>query len=114
MGGVEVTITMKYLSTILILIAVVFEVGADILFKEWSLQHKQLLFYSGLGVYFVGTVFWAYSLKFDYLSKAITVFTVLNLIAVILVGVFFFHESLSNLNKLGIVLGIISVLLLQI
>ena len=63
----------------------------------------------GLAIYFAGAAFWAVSLKYESLSKAISVFTVLNLVAVVLAGTLFFHENLTLVNKIGIVLGIISI-----
>ena len=62
---------------------------------------------------FTGAAFWAVSLKYETLSKAVTVFTVLNMIAVVLIGVFFFKENLSAMHKLGVALGVLSVLLLE-
>ena len=94
--------------------AVALEVVADILFKKWSLAGKSLFLALGLALYFAGTIVWAYSLKYEYLSKAITVFTVLNLILVVLAGVLLFNEQLSLLNKIGILLGIASVILMQL
>ncbi|PJE75724.1 hypothetical protein COV04_03385 [Candidatus Uhrbacteria bacterium CG10_big_fil_rev_8_21_14_0_10_48_11] len=67
-----------------------------------------------MAVYFIGTIFWAFSLRYDYLSKAISVFTILNLIVVVLVGVLYFNEQLSFVNKIGIVLGIASILLIEL
>ena len=64
-------------------------------------------------MYFVGTIFWALSLRHEFLSRAVTVFTVLNFIAVVLAGVLIFHEQLSTLNKAGIALGIISVIMME-
>jgi len=37
--------------------------------------------------------------------------TILNLIIVALVGVLYFKEDLSNTNKLGILLGVLSIIL---
>ena len=99
---------------LLIFGAVIFEVIADTLFKSWSLGGKNLFFWVGIALYTIGTFIWAYSLKFDFLSKAISVFTILNLIAVVLIGALYFKENLSSANKLGIVLGIASVILLQL
>ena len=98
----------------LLLLAVILEVGADILFKKWSLDKKNILLVIGLALYFIGTIFWAYSLRYDFLSKAVSIFTIVNLILVVLVGVFVFKEDLSLVNKIGIVLGIISVVLIQL
>lgn len=93
--------------------SVALEVAADVLLKKWSINDKGLLLYSGLALYFLGTVLWAFSLRHEMLSKAISVFTVLNLVLVVLAGVFIFKEDLSLMNKAGIVLGIISIILLE-
>jgi len=106
--------TAKYLFLSLIGIAVLFEATADILLKKWALGSRQIWLVVGLILYFIGTIFWAFSLKHEFLSKTISIFTVINLIAIILVGVLFFNEHLTFANKLGITLGIISVLLLEL
>ncbi len=98
----------------LIGLAVVLEVVADILFKRWSLSNKNILFAVGLFIYFLGTVFWAFSLKYELLSKAGGIFTVINLIVLTLVGVLIFNENLTLLNKIGIGLGVISVVLMEL
>lgn len=98
----------------LILAAVALEALADVLFKKWALANHTGFFIAGLVIYFVGTIAWAFSLKYEFLSKAITIFTVLNLIIVVLVGVFLFKEDLSLVNKLGLLLGVTSVIMLQI
>jgi small multidrug resistance pump len=104
---------MKPISRTLLLIAIFFEAVADVLFKEWSIDNKTFYLVAGLAIYFISTVGWAYSLRHNLLSKAITIFTVLNLLLVLLAGYFIFNERLSTLNKVGVVLGVISVILLQ-
>jgi len=99
---------------ILIFGAVIFEVIADTLFKSWSLGGRNVFFWCGIGMYTIGTFVWAYSLKFEFLSKAISIFTILNLIAVVLIGMLYFKENLTIANKIGIVLGVASVVLLQL
>lgn len=99
---------------VLIFLAVIFEVVADISFKFAHLQNRQLWLWSGMGLYTIGTVIWAFSLRYELLSKAISMFTVLNLIVVILVGVLFFQEHLSLVNKVGIGLGVLAVILMQV
>lgn len=98
----------------MVILAVALEVMGDVFFKKWALEHRPLLLGLGLFIYFLGTIFWAISLKYEDLSKSISIFTVINLISVILIGVFYFHEDLSLVNKIGIGLGIISVILLEI
>lgn len=96
------------------LAAVILEVFADILFKRWSLESKNILLGVGLFFYLIGTMFWAVALKYEYLSKAVSVFTILNFILVILAGVIIFKEDLSLVNRAGIGLGIISVILMEL
>jgi len=98
----------------LIVLAVGLEVLGDIFFKKWSMNNKNLVLYVGLLIYFIGTIFWALSLKYEYLSKAISVFTIVNLIVVVLVGVLYFKEDLSLINKIGIGLGTLSVALIEL
>ena len=105
---------MKHTFFYLVVLAVVFEIIADILFKYWSINARGALLWSGVALYGISTIIWANSLRFELLAKAITIFTVLNLVVVVLIGVALFNESLSLMNKIGILLGIISVVLVQI
>lgn len=98
----------------LISLAVALEVVADIFFKKWALENRNILLFFGLILYFIGTVFWAFSLKYDLLSRAVSIFTVLNFMIVVLVGVLVFKEDLSIVNKIGIGLGVLSVILMEI
>ncbi len=107
-------IALKLIFFGLIGLAVMLEVAGDIFFKKWAINNKNVLLVLGLLIYFTGTIFWAVSLKYEYLSKAISVFTVLNLIVVVLVGVIYFKEDLSLINKIGIGLGILSVALIEV
>ena len=99
--------TLKLVFFGLLFLAVALEVGADILFKKWSIESKNILLVSGLAIYFIGTIFCAISLKYEFLSKAISIFTILNLVAVVLVGVIIFQENLSLVNKIGIGFGVV-------
>jgi multidrug transporter EmrE-like cation transporter len=104
----------KYLFFGLLGCSLIFEVIADIFLKKWSLGSKSWLLAIGLGLYFVGTIFWAFSLRHEVLSKAVSIFTVLNLILVVMAGVIIFNDHLSTANKIGIALGICSVILIEL
>ncbi|HLD31772.1 MAG TPA: SMR family transporter [Patescibacteria group bacterium] len=106
-------VTLKTAFFFLIILAAIFEASGDIILKKWATDQKQFLFVLGIITYLAATVIWAFSLKYEFLSKAISVITILNLIIVVLVGVLYFKEDLSIINKLGIGLGIISVILIQ-
>lgn len=105
----------KFIFLVLILFGVGLEIVGDVLFKKWAIDsHKNIFFIVGFLIYALGTIFWAVSLKYGLLSKAISLFTILNLVIIILVGMIFFHENISLINKLGVSLGIISVILMEI
>lgn len=104
---------LKTIFFILVVIAAVLEASGDVILKKWALDGKNFFFIFGLAVYFMATVIWAFSLKYEFLAKAISIITILNLIIVVLVGVLYFKEDLSVINKIGIVAGIISVILIQ-
>ncbi|MDO8601897.1 MAG: SMR family transporter [bacterium] len=99
---------------VFIVTAVLFEALGDIFFKSWATANRFWMLGVGLAVYFVGTLFWAISLKHEGLARAISIFTVVNLIIIVLVGVLFFDEQLTGLHKIGIALGVLSVALLEI
>lgn len=93
--------------------AVAFELVGDYYFKKWSIMNSYAVLGFGLFMYFIGTVFWAVSLKYESLSKSIIIWLLLNLLGAIIIGVYFFGEELSTVNKLGILLGILSVILVE-
>lgn len=105
---------LKSLFLVLVSVAAICEALGDVILKKWALEGKSIVFFIGLAVYFIATLVWAFSLKYQFLSKAISVVTILNLIIVVLVGVLYFKEDLSIVNKAGIALGIISVILIEI
>lgn len=98
----------------LIAVAVAFEIVADVLFRKWAIENKTMVLAVGLILYFIGTLFWAFSLKHETLSKSIVVFTLLNLIVGVVVGLLYFKEELTILQKAGIGLGIVSVALIEL
>ncbi len=106
--------TLRFVFFGLILLGVILEVVGDIFFKKWAVEHNALFLYTGLAIYFIGSFFWALSLRFEYLSKAVSIFTVLNLVIAVLAGVLIFKEDLSVVNKVGIGLGILSVILIEL
>jgi multidrug transporter EmrE-like cation transporter len=106
-------LVLKLTFFVLLILSVTLEIIGDIFLKKWSSENKTLLLFLGLGIYFVGTIFWALSLKYEFLSKAVSLFTVINLVAILLVGVFLFKEEVSFINKIGLFLGLISVILIE-
>lgn len=88
----------------LILVGAVLEVLGDVFLKK-----QQLAF--GLSIYFLGSCFWALSLKEADLSKSIVIFTVVNLLLVVGIGIVMFHESLTTKQWLGVGFALLSLIL---
>jgi multidrug transporter EmrE-like cation transporter len=105
---------MKYFFIILVIIVSILEVAGDILFKEWSIQKKNIYLIIGTILYMGATIFWALSLKYQNLSKAVVIFGVLTVIIGVLVGVFIYKEPISTLNVIGVIFGLICIVLLEI
>lgn len=77
------------------------------------MENKPILLWAGFIIYAIGALFWAFSLKYEMLSKAISIFTILNLVIVALIGIIFFKENISIIGKMGIFLWIISIILIE-
>lgn len=106
----------KIIFFILILLWVLFEIIWDYLFKRRSIENKNIILIIWFVIYCIWWMFRALSLKYEILSKSIIIFTILNLIIWVLIWIIIFGEweSLSMINKIWIILGIISVILLEI
>ena len=103
----------KQIFLLAVLVAVLFESIADILFRFSYLKHHPYMLWIGFGIYTISTILWAISLKYEFLSKAISIFTVVNLIIVSLVGLVVFKEEVSTIARFGIALGVVAVALMQ-
>ena len=95
-------------------VAALIESFADALFEKWSIVGKNYFLIGGLVIYAASSALWAYSLKYQTLSKGIVIFNVINILLGILIGVLYFKEALSAFNVVGIVFGIVSVILLSL
>lgn len=90
----------------LLLMGTVFEIVGDVFFKK---SHYGM----GFGMYLVGTIFWAFSLRYDDLSSAIIVFTLLNVIGAVLMSHFYLGETIALKQVIGIGLAIGAIVLIE-
>jgi small multidrug resistance pump len=104
----------KVLFWTFLLLGVTLEITGDVFFKKWTIENKSLLLWAGFAFYAIGALFWAFTLKYEMLSKAISVFTILNLVIVALIGVLFFKENISTVSKIGVFLGVVSIILIEL
>lgn len=86
----------------------------DIVMKKWVNNNDFMLFVVGLLIYLVGLIFLAYSYRYKNIAVASSIFVVCNIVTLAFVSWFYFHETLTPIQMGGIILGIGSVVLLEI
>jgi len=82
----------------------------DIVMKKWVVNNNPLIFVIGMVVYLIGLVFLAYSFKYKNIAVASTIFVIFNIITLSVVSWFYFKETLSTFQLIGITLGIFSII----
>lgn len=90
-----------------------FEIAGGIAFKKWAEEHQRSFFVYGMIIYSIGVVFWANSLKFTGLGKAVVLFAVLNSILAVIAGAIMFNEQISTKEYLGFFCGLMTIVLLE-
>jgi drug/metabolite transporter (DMT)-like permease len=103
----------SYVGLVLIVIGASIEVFADTLFKLWNDKGGNHLIIVSIVLYLIGTCCWVSSLKYETFTRSGVIFLLLSVIMLSLTGLFFFKDELSTINKVGIVLGIVSIIMVE-
>lgn len=105
--------TFKWLAPLLLL--VFFEACADLVGKYFAITNKMHIAAASLILYVVGNIFWLISLKNGAeLATGAIIFSVASEVIAILIGLLVYHEQISLLQGIGIILGVISLVLLVV
>ncbi len=100
---------MKWLIPLGILI--VFELIADILAKNWSIKGGWVLAGGALIAYLLGNTFWLFALKNGSgLAKGAVIFSIVSAVLAIGLGVLFYKETLTRMQIIGVLLGLVSLI----
>ena len=86
----------------------------DVVMKKWVVNNNGFLFVGGLIIYLIGLVFLAYSFKYKNIAVASTIFVIFNVITLSLVSWFYFKETLTPFQIIGILLGLGSIIFLEL
>ena len=86
----------------------------DIVMKRWVISNNVYEFIFGIFIYIIGMMFLSWSFKHKNIAVASTIFVVFNVITLMIVSWIFFKEPLSIKEILGISLGIIGILIMEI
>ena len=102
------------LAIILLLIGGIILTLGDILMKQWVITNRYLFYFIGLVVYLIGLNFLAQSFKFKNIAVASVIFVIFNVVTLSLVSWLYFKETLSLMQIVGIMLGIASIIVLEL
>jgi multidrug transporter EmrE-like cation transporter len=92
---------------------IVFEVVADIFAKEWSLKDKPIFWICSILAYIIANTFWLFAIKNGSgLARGATIFSVASAIIAILIGLVFYKESVTTIQFIGMIVGLIAIILI--
>ena len=105
---------MNYIGIILLLIGGIILTAGDILMKKWVANNNYLFYILGMLIYLVGLNFLAQSFKYKNIAVASIIFVLFNIITLSVFSWVYFKETLSIAQIIGIILGLISVIVLEV
>ena len=86
----------------------------DIFMKKWVNTNSAIFYFVGLIVYLIGLNFLAQSFKFKNIAVASTIFVIFNVVTLSIVSWLYFKETLSTLQIIGMIIGIIAIVVMEI
>lgn len=102
---------MKWILPLSLLVA--FEFIADILAKEWSIKSGVILAAAALLAYLIANSFWLFALKNGSgLARGAVLFSIASGVIAVLLGLFLFKETVTRIQLIGLILGLISITLI--
>jgi len=105
---------MTKLAWVLLLLQAILAATVDILSKYWTINHNYRLLILGITLSLIGTPLWFIVLNdAKHLGKVGVLWTVFQLIGVLLVSVLVFKESFTTMSTIGVLLGLAAVLFLS-
>ena len=96
---------------VMLLLSLVSEIAADYCFKVWSLNNKPWTLVAGVALYGLATVFFAFSLRGTSMTKMWCMYTLVNIVAAVAIGVYF-GDPFPLRTKLGVALSVLAILVL--
>jgi len=105
---------MNYLPIILLLAGGVIVTIGDIAMKKWVVSNLASFYLIGMIIYIVGLNFLAQSFKYRNIAVASVMFIIFNVVTLSIVSWLYFKEPLSTPNIIGMALGIIAVIVMEL
>lgn len=96
-----------------LLILVLLEASADILAKTWQIKSIWFWAAAALIAYLLANMFWLLSLKNGAgLAKGAVLFSIMSAILAVIIGVVFYKEQITQIQLVGLIIGIIAIALI--
>lgn len=96
-----------------ILFLIIMEGISDIISESWALKGGNSLWILAIGGYVVANLFWLLALRDGAgLTRGNLIFSVGTVIVGSALGIFLFHENVTPIQLLGILLGILAITLI--
>lgn len=86
----------------------------DIVMKKWVSSNNLWIFILGIGIWLIGLFFLALSFKYKNIAVASVIFIIFNVVTLYIANWLLFKESISTLQTIGIITGMISVVILEL
>ncbi len=105
---------MNYIGLILVLIGGIILTAGDVLMKKWVGTNNYLFYVLGMLIYIIGLNFLVQSYKYKNIAVASLILVLFNVITLSIFSWLYFKETLSIAQIIGIILGLISVTVLEL
>ncbi|MFH0804724.1 MAG: SMR family transporter [Patescibacteria group bacterium] len=105
---------MKLYPLLLLLAGGTILTAGDIVLKQWVASNRRLFYIVGLAIYLVGTMFLAQSFKYKNIAVASVIFVIFNVVTLTIVSWLYFKEGLTAWQLVGVGMGILSVVVLEV
>jgi len=105
---------MNSLPIILLAIGGLILTFGDLVMKKWVINNNIYFYIIGLIIYLIGLNFLAQSFKYKNIAIASTIFVIFNVVLLSIFSWFYFKEKLSTFEIIGIVLGLTSIIILEL
>lgn len=102
------------IAIVLLAIGAFIDTIGDIIMKKWVVDKNVWVFVMGMLTYLIGLGFLAYSYNYKNIAVASVIFVIINIVMLSVVSWFYFNETLSPLQIIGIIVGVIAIIILEL
>jgi multidrug transporter EmrE-like cation transporter len=105
---------MNPIAFILLFVGGIILTVGDIFMKKWVGTNNYYFYFAGLVIYIVSLNLLAFSFKYKNIAVASIIYIIFNIVTLSIVSWFYFKETLNTMQMVGITLGLISVIVLEL